>query len=69
MGSRSRTEIVSHILDAANGGTSKTRIMPSTFLSYSQLNEYLYILIEKNLLEYLDGTNKFKTTDKGLFSS
>ncbi len=67
MWSRSRTEIVSHILDAANGGTSKTKIMYSAFLSYSQLNEYLSILIEKNLLEYLDGTNKFKTTDKGLF--
>jgi len=67
MGSRSRTEIVSHILDAANGGTSKTKIMYSAFLSYSQLNEYLSILIEKNLLEYFDGTNKFKTTDKGLF--
>ena len=67
MGSRTRTEIVSHILDAANGGTSKTKIMYFAFLSYSQLNEYLSILIEKNLLEYLDGTNKFKTTDKGLF--
>ena len=32
-----------------------------------QLNEYLSSLIENNLLEYLDGTNKFKTTDKGLF--
>ena len=24
-------------------------------------------LIENNLIEYLDGTNKFKTTEKGLF--
>jgi len=23
-------------------------------------------LIENNLIEYLDGTNKFKTTEKGL---
>jgi len=67
MGSRSRTEIVSHILESANGGTSKTKIMYTAFLSYSQLNEYLSILIENNLLEYLYGTNKFKTTDKGLF--
>jgi predicted transcriptional regulator len=67
MGSRTRTEIVSHILDSANGGTTKTRIMYSAFLSYVQLNEYLSILIKNNLLEYLDGTNKFKTTDKGLF--
>ena len=67
MGSRTRTEIVSHILDSANGGATKTKIMYSAFLSYVQLNEYLSILIENNLLEYLDGTNKFKTTDKGLF--
>ncbi len=67
MGSRSRTEIVSHILESANGGATKTKIMYTAFLSYVQLNEYLSILIENNLLEYLDGTHKFKTTDKGLF--
>jgi predicted transcriptional regulator len=66
MGNRSRTEIVSSILDAANGGTTKTKIMYIAFLSYNQLNEYLSILIEHNLLEYLDGTKTFKTTEKGL---
>ncbi|HET9805819.1 MAG TPA: winged helix-turn-helix domain-containing protein, partial [Nitrososphaeraceae archaeon] len=34
--------------------------------SYGQLKEYLSVLIENNLLEYLDGTHKFKTTEKGL---
>jgi predicted transcriptional regulator len=63
---RSRTEIVSNILNAANGGTSKTKIMYKAFLSYNQLKEYLSVLIENNLLEYLDGTHKFKTTEKGL---
>ncbi len=67
MGNRSRTEIVGSILDAANGGTTKTKIMYTAFLSYNQLNEYLSLLIENNLIEYLDGTNKFKTTEKGLF--
>jgi predicted transcriptional regulator len=67
MGNRSRTEIVGNILDAATGGTTKTKIMYYAFLSYSQLNEYLSILIENNLIEYLDGTHKFKTTEKGLF--
>ncbi len=67
MGNRSRTEIVGSILDAANGGRSKSKIMYTAFLSYSQLNEYLSILIENNLLEYLDRDNKFKTSDKGLF--
>ena len=65
MGNRSRTEIVGNILDAANGGTTKTKIMYTAFLSYNQLNEYLSILIENNLIEYLDGTKTFKTTEKG----
>jgi predicted transcriptional regulator len=67
MGNRSRTEIVAMILDAANGGETKTKIMYFAYLSYNQVKEYLTILIENNLIEYLDGTNKFKTTEKGLF--
>ena len=67
MGNRSRTEIVAMILDAATkGGETKTKIMYFAFLSYTQVHEYLSILIENNLVEYLDGTNKFKTTEKGL---
>ena len=66
MGNRSRTEIVSMILETANGGATKTKIMYNAFLSHNQLKEYLSILIENNLIEYLDGTHKFKTTEKGL---
>ena len=68
MGNRSRTEIVESILDAANKGEgeTKTKIMYFAFLIYNQLNEYLSILIENNLIEYLDGTRTFKTTEKGL---
>ena len=62
---RSRTEIVSMILEAANGGATKTKIMYKAFLSYAQLKEYLSILIENNLLEYLEGTQTYKTTEKG----
>ena len=47
MGNKSRTEIVSSILDAANGGETKTKIMYFAFLSYNQLKEYLSILKEK----------------------
>jgi predicted transcriptional regulator len=63
---RNRTEIVGNILDAANGGASKTKIMYTAFLSYNQLKEYISMLIENNLIEYLDGAHKFKTTEKGL---
>jgi predicted transcriptional regulator len=66
MGNRSRTEIVAMILDAANGGATKTKIMYIAFLSFNQLKEYLSILIENNLVEYRDGTKTFKTTEKGL---
>ncbi|HXT84981.1 MAG TPA: winged helix-turn-helix domain-containing protein [Verrucomicrobiae bacterium] len=62
---RSRTEIVAMILEAANGGTTKTKIMYKAFLSYNQLREYLSILIESNLIEYLEGSI-YKTTEKGL---
>ena len=66
MKNRSRTEIVGNILDAANGGATKTKIMYKAFLSYNQLKECLTILIENNLLVYIDGTQTFKTTEKGL---
>jgi predicted transcriptional regulator len=67
MGNRSRNEIVAMILNAANeGGETKTKIMYFAFLSYNQLKEYLSVLVENNLIEYLEGANKFKTTEKGL---
>ena len=66
MNYRSRTEIISMILDAANGGTTEIKIMYKAMLSYNQLKEYLSILIENNLIEYNDVNKKFITTEKGL---
>ena len=63
---RSRTEIVAMILDAANGGATKTKIMYKAFLSYAQLREYLSVLIENNLIEYVEDSQTYKTTEKGL---
>ena len=63
---RRRTEIVAMILEAANGGATKTKIMYKAFLSYAQLREYLSVLIENSLLEYLEGSQTYKTTEKGL---
>ena len=67
MKNRGRTEIVSHYTGVCKWRSNQDKNNVHAFLSYSQLNEYLSILIENNLLEYLYGTNKFKTTDKGLF--
>ena len=66
MNYRSSTEIISMILDSANGGATKTKIMYKDMLSYNQLKEYLSVLIKNNLMEYRDGNKTFKTTEKGL---
>ena len=63
---RSRTEITAMILDAAYQETTKIKIMYNAYLSYNQVKEYISILIENNLLEYLEGARTFRTTEKGL---
>jgi predicted transcriptional regulator len=63
---RSRADIASQILEAANGGTTKTKIMYGAYLSYAQLKEYLAALLEGGLIEYQPTERKYKTTEKGL---
>jgi predicted transcriptional regulator len=63
---RSRTEIAAQILEAAIGGTTKTKIMYKTYVSYEQLKEYLPALLQNRLLVYDEGTYLYKTTGKGL---
>lgn len=57
---------MSQILEAANGGSSKTKIMYKAYLSYAQLKEYLAVLVENGLLEVEKATNTYRTTAKGL---
>lgn len=63
---RSRTDITAQILEIANGGNNKTKIMYGAFLSYAQLKEYLSVLIENGLIEHLPAEQKYKTTERGL---
>jgi predicted transcriptional regulator len=63
---RSRTDIAEMILEAANGGATKTKIMYKAFLSYAQLKEYLAVLIENGLIEHEDVRQLYRTTEKGL---
>jgi predicted transcriptional regulator len=65
---RSRTEIISQILEAANGHVdiTKTRLMYKVFLSQTQVKEYAKVLTENELLRYDSVTRTFKTTQKGL---
>ena len=66
MNYRGRTDIVSQILEAANGGATKTKIMYKSYLSHAQLKEYLSVLVENGLLEFEKGTQAYKTTSKGI---
>jgi predicted transcriptional regulator len=63
---RSRSDIAEMILEAANGGATKTKIMYKAFLSYVQLKEYLAVLAKNGLLEYEDGMRSYRTTEKGI---
>ncbi|OLC81179.1 MAG: hypothetical protein AUJ08_07755 [Thaumarchaeota archaeon 13_1_40CM_3_50_5] len=54
------------VMEAANGGATKTKIMYKAYLSYAQLKEYLSVLVENGLLEFEKGTQTYKTTSKGL---
>jgi predicted transcriptional regulator len=64
---RSRIDIISQILDAANGcGATRGRMVYKAFINYDQLQEYTMLLIENDLLHYDSTMRRFKTTEKGL---
>ena len=64
---RSRSDIIELLLNAANGGrATKTKLMYSAFISFNQLKEYLSLLAENGLIQYEDGTNTLRTTEKGI---
>ena len=63
---RSRTELASNILEAANGGATKTKIMYKAFLSYSQLKEYLAMLTQNGLMARDVEGEMYRTTSNGI---
>lgn len=69
---RDRHDIVAEILKTARGGKIKTHIMYKAKLSYSQINEYLNLLLTKGFLENMTIQRKrqtitmYKTTKKGI---
>ncbi len=63
---RSRTEIAATILETVRCGTTKTKIMYKAYLSYTQIKEYLKFLQDKGLMEYEEGSQIFRITEKGI---
>jgi predicted transcriptional regulator len=65
---RSRSEIVKSILEAAKAseGTSRTKLIYKSYLSFKQLREYLRILQENGLIDYEVEKRCYRVTEKGL---
>jgi predicted transcriptional regulator len=66
-----RLDIVSQILEVANSGSggdgaTKNKLMYEVSISHAQLNEYVMILTERNLLHYDRQTHTLRITEKGL---
>jgi predicted transcriptional regulator len=68
MKNRSRNEIYRSILETANadGGTNRTKLMYKSYLSFSQLKEYLRTLQENSLIEYEVERRCYRITKRGI---
>jgi predicted transcriptional regulator len=66
---RDEVEIIAAVLECIiknNHKATKSKIMYGSYLSYTQLDEYLPLLIEKELIEYQKSEHTYRTTAKGL---
>jgi predicted transcriptional regulator len=64
MGRRHRLEIVAEILRNAMGGIRKTQLVYLTNINFTVLKKYQNILVEKGLIESMDG--QIYTTEEGI---
>lgn len=69
MRKRSSPDIIATILEAANGGIGKTRLLTRANLTSSQFRKYMELLLEKGLLAESDRNSRqhsYRTTARGL---
>ncbi len=69
MGKRSSPDIIATILEAANGGIGKTRLLTKANLTSAQFKKYIDLLVAKKLLTEQSGSDyrpAYKTTGLGL---
>jgi predicted transcriptional regulator len=63
---RTKVEIIYQILKIAQTGEIKTKIMYKASLSYEGIKHYLSTMTEAGLLQYDEGDNLYRTTERGL---
>lgn len=66
MNYRDKTDISAAILELANGGASKSKIISTAFLNHSSSLQYFKMLLENKLLIYQKEKRMFKTTSTGI---
>lgn len=70
MKNRSRPDIMAVILEYANGGITKTKLLTQANLTSGQIRHYLEILVQKRLMIELTDERRrhkaYRTTDKGI---
>ncbi|MDQ3848475.1 MAG: winged helix-turn-helix domain-containing protein [Thermoproteota archaeon] len=69
MKNRSKTDITTMILESANGGITKTKLLTQANLTSGQLRDCLDVLVTKNLVVQLADDQRrhmaYRTTKKG----
>jgi predicted transcriptional regulator len=65
---RSKFEIISSILNSTRGykGATISQIQYDMFISYKQLKDYLALLVQHKLIEYVREEKKFRITENGI---
>ncbi len=64
---RGRTEIIDSILQSVeNRGATRTHIMYSAYLSYTQLKQYLTLLEKRQLIAFDEHRSHYVITEKGV---
>ena len=64
---RSSPDIIATILEAANGGIGKTRLLTRANLTSAQFRKYINVLIAKKLVEERGGNHPdYRTTALGM---
>ena len=63
---RNRTDIIAQMLEsAAMDGVTKTKIMYRAYVPHEQISHYIRLLVENDLLSYVEETRHYRTTVKG----
>jgi predicted transcriptional regulator len=68
MKNRSKTDIIAVVLKVVNSnrGAIQARIMYEAYLSWTQLKEYLSLVLKNGLVEYQERDRTFIITKKGI---